>query len=84
MILYTLLINAAGLLIMLLDKHLAVKKRWRVPEATLFLVALLGGALGEILGMYLFSHKTLHKEFTIGLPLILFLHVAIYVVTQAA
>lgn len=80
MTLYTLLINAAGLAIMLLDKRLAIKKRWRVPEATLFLVALLGGAFGEILGMYLFSHKTLHKEFTIGLPLILFLHVALYVV----
>ncbi|MBQ7523803.1 MAG: DUF1294 domain-containing protein [Oscillospiraceae bacterium] len=84
MILYMLLINAAGLLIMLWDKRLAVKKRWRVPEMTLFLVALLGGAVGEIFGMYLFSHKTLHKEFTIGLPLILFLQVALYVTLQPA
>lgn len=83
MILYLLIINALGYAIMLLDKRLAVKKRWRVPEATLFLVALLGGAVGEIYGMYLISHKTLHKEFTIGLPLILFLQVALYVTTQA-
>ena len=53
------------------DKHLAKREKWRVPERTLFLWALLGGAPGAIFGMRLFRHKTKHKSFTIGIPLIL-------------
>lgn len=71
LIYYLLLINAAGLLLMLVDKWKAKKNRWRVRESTLLLVAALGGSVGSLLGMYLFRHKTLHLKFTLGIPLIL-------------
>ena len=68
---YLLIINAAGLLLMLVDKWKAKKNRWRVRESTLLLIAALGGSVGSLLGMYLFRHKTLHLKFTLGIPLIL-------------
>lgn len=52
------------------DKALSKTKKRRVPEATLFLLALLGGALGGVLGMQVFRHKTRHMHFVIGFPLI--------------
>ena len=68
---YLLIINAAGLLLMLVDKWKAKKNRWRVRESTLLLIAALGGSVGSLLGMYLFRHKTLRLKFTLGIPLIL-------------
>lgn len=47
------------------------KPRRRIPEKTLFLIAALGGSLGVLAGMYLFRHKTKHKSFVFGVPLIL-------------
>ena len=72
---YLLIINAAGLLLMLTDKWKARKNRLRIPEATLMTVATLGGSTGILLGMYLFRHKTLHPKFTLGIPLILALQI---------
>ena len=69
--LYLILMNAAGLIIMFADKQFARKKKWRIPEATLLAVSLLGGSIGSLLGMYLFRHKTKHAKFYIGLPVIL-------------
>ena len=74
-LLYLLLINAAGFLLMLVDKLKAEKNLWRIPEKTLFLVAALGGSVGSLLGMYLVRHKTQHLTFTLGMPLILALQV---------
>lgn len=74
-LLYLLLINAAGFLLMLVDKFKAKKNLWRIPEKTLFLVAALGGSVGSLLGMYLVRHKTQHLTFTLGMPLILALQV---------
>ena len=68
---YLLLINAAGLALMLVDKWKAKKNRWRVRESTLLMVAALGGSVGCLIGMYLFRHKTRHLKFTLGIPLIL-------------
>ena len=68
---YLLIINAAGFLLMLVDKWKAKKNRWRVWESTLLLIAALGGSVGSLAGMYLFRHKTLHLKFTLGIPLIL-------------
>ena len=68
---YLLIINAAGLLLMLVDKWKAKKNRWRVRESTLLLVAALGGSVGCLIGMYLFRHKTRHLKFPLGIPLIL-------------
>ena len=68
---YLLIINAAGFLLMLVDKWKAKKNRWRIRESTLLIVAALGGSVGSLAGMYLFRHKTLHLKFTVGIPLIL-------------
>lgn len=71
LIVYLLIINAAGFLLMLIDKFKAKKSLWRIPESTLFTVACLGGSLGCIAGMYTVRHKTKHRKFTLGMPLIL-------------
>lgn len=59
-----------------IDKFKARRGLWRIPEKTLFLSALLGGAMGSILGMKLFRHKTKHRSFTIGMPCLFLLNVA--------
>ena len=71
LILYLILINLAAWGLMGADKYRTRKHAWRIPERTLFAVALLGGSLGAILGMYLWHHKTKHWYFVIGMPLIL-------------
>ncbi len=70
-LLYLIIINALGFLIMLIDKQKAKKKKWRIPEARLMLTAALGGSVGTLLGMYTFRHKTKHIKFTLGVPAIL-------------
>lgn len=75
--LYLFLINAAGLVLMLADKHKAKKNLWRIPERTLLLVAALGGSLGVLLGMRLFRHKTLHLRFSLGVPALLVLQLTL-------
>ena len=68
---YLLIINASGFFSMLADKHRAKKNLRRIPERTLLLLAILGGSIGSLLGMYALRHKTLHPKFTLGVPLIL-------------
>lgn len=63
-------VNVAAFAAMGIDKAKAKAGAWRVPEATLFLLAVLGGSVGGILGMQLFRHKTKHKTFTVGFPAI--------------
>ena len=70
-ILYVLIINIIGFLVMGLDKFKAKKGYWRTPEKTIFVITLLGGGIGTVTGMYLFRHKTKKMKFTIGLPTIL-------------
>ena len=79
LIAYLLLINAASLLIMLIDKRKAIKNRWRIPEKTMFTVAVLGGSLGVYAGMQLFRHKTKHAKFYIGVPVILAIQIILSV-----
>ena len=79
MLIYLCIINAAGFIFMLLDKLKAKKNLWRIPEATLFTVAILGGSIGSLLGMYAVRHKTKHLKFTIGMPLIFALQVMVAV-----
>lgn len=71
LLIYLLLINALGFLLMLIDKWKAKHHRWRIPEATLMGVAALGGSVGSLLGMYAVRHKTKHIKFTVGIPVIL-------------
>lgn len=56
--------------LMAYDKERAKKGEWRVSENTLMIMAVLGGAAGGVLGMYLFRHKTKHNKFAFGLPLL--------------
>lgn len=76
-LLYLLIINAVGFLLMLVDKYKAKKKLWRIPEATLMGVAAMGGSIGSLIGMYTVRHKTKHLKFTIGIPLILAVQVVL-------
>lgn len=59
------------------DKWKARHDNWRIPEKALFLSAILGGSVGALAGMYLFRHKTKHLSFTIGMPVILALQIAL-------
>ena len=76
-IVYIIVINLIGFFLMGIDKRKAIKRAFRVPEATLFLIAILGGSIGSILGMYTFRHKTRHWYFVWGMPAILILHIII-------
>ena len=73
--LYLILINAAGFSLMLADKRRAKRNLWRISERALIAVALLGGSVGAIAGMYQFRHKTKHLKFVVGLPVILALQI---------
>ncbi len=70
---YLFFINVLAFFLMGIDKRKAELGRWRIPERTLFLSAFLGGGVGAIAGMQLFRHKTKHRSFTVGMPLILLL-----------
>ena len=71
LIAYLVLINIATYVLMALDKKKAQLGAWRVPEKTLLGLAVAGGSVGEILGMYQFRHKTRHAQVRYGLPAIL-------------
>ncbi|MEK9199076.1 DUF1294 domain-containing protein [Ureibacillus sp. 179-F W5.1 NHS] len=64
---------------MYVDKSKAKKHEWRISEKSLFTLAILGGACGGVLGMYLFRHKTKHNSFAFGFPLIAAIHIYIVV-----
>ena len=70
-IIYLAAVNLFGFAIMGIDKVKAKRRKWRIPEATLFMVAAIGGSIGSIAGMYIFRHKTKHLYFVIGMPIIL-------------
>ena len=65
------IINLVGFFAMFLDKQKAKRGKWRIPEKTLFLLAVIGGSLGTTLGMHMFRHKTKHWYFKFGMPMIL-------------
>ena len=77
--LYLLLPNLLAFLLYGLDKYKARRGKWRIPEATLLVFAALGGAIGALMAMQMFHHKTQHKKFTLGVPLLLTLHVVLFV-----
>ncbi len=72
---YLFFINVLGFILMGLDKYKARSRKWRIPERTLFLAAILGGSAGSILGMQIFRHKTRHTAFVIGMPCILIIQI---------
>lgn len=67
---YWVVINLIGFVVMGADKKRAVRGAWRISEASLFGIALLGGSLGCTLGMQYFRHKTKHWYFRLGMPTI--------------
>ncbi len=73
---YLLAINAVAFFAFGLDKWKARHQRWRIPEATLLLLAVVGGSIGAWLGMKTWHHKTLHRKFRYGVPAILALQLA--------
>ena len=62
-----------------IDKWKAHRKQWRISEKMLLFLAVIGGSAGALAGMYIFHHKTLHKKFMIGVPLILVIQVMIFI-----
>lgn len=76
---YLLIMSLIGYISMWSDKKKAIKGKYRIPEKTLFLIAILGGSIGSILGMQKFKHKTKHWYFKYGMPLILIAQVSIIV-----
>ena len=76
---YVVIINLIGFIVMGMDKRRAKKHAFRIPEATLFTIAIIGGSIGSIIGMRYFHHKTRHWYFVYGMPLILLLQIALIV-----
>lgn len=74
-IIYIILINLAAFIMFGADKARAVRGKWRISEAALIVSALLGGSVGALAGMRVFHHKTKHRKFTIGVPVILVLQI---------
>ena len=81
-LIYLVIVNASGFLLMMIDKYKAKKNLWRIPEATLLGVALVGGSLGVLAGMYTVRHKTKHLKFTVGVPVILVLQIMLAIMLQ--
>ncbi len=78
-VIYLIVINILGFLVMGLDKHKAKMAERRIPENTLFAFTVLGGGVGTIAGMYVFHHKTKKMKFKVGMPLVLILEILIFV-----
>lgn len=82
---YFVAINTITFLIYGIDKFKAKKNKWRIPESTLLLLAIIGGSIGAWLGMKVWHHKTMHKKFKYGIPFIIVLQIGIYLyVSQSA
>ena len=70
------LMSIIGFIVMYADKKKAAKGKWRIPEAGLFAVAILGGGIGSTLGMYVFRHKTKHWYFAVFFPIFALIDIA--------
>ena len=74
-VIYLIVINLIGFLAMGIDKYKAKRNYWRIPEGTLMMLAVLGGGIGTISGIYVFRHKTKKMKFVIGFPTILIIEI---------
>ena len=74
---YLLASNIATFLLYGIDKYKAKKGKWRISEATLLTMAAIGGSIGAWAGMRLWHHKTMHKKFKYGIPLIIIMQIAL-------
>lgn len=78
-LIYLLIINIIAFFAMFIDKKKAEKNRWRIKESTLLILALIGGSIGAIIGMYTFHHKTQKPRFFVGIPIIIALQILIVI-----
>ena len=76
---YLLAINIATFLLYGIDKYKAKKGKWRISEATLLTMAAIGGSIGAWAGMRVWHHKTMHKKFKYGIPVIIIMQIAVWV-----
>ena len=76
---YLLAVNIVTFLLYGIDKYKAKKGKWRISEATLLTMAAIGGSIGAWAGMRLWHHKTMHKKFKYGIPVIIILQIALVV-----
>ena len=76
-LIYLTIINVVTFFMYGVDKWKAKRSKWRIPEATLLLLAVLGGSIGAWLGMKVWHHKTLHKKFRYGVPIIIIVQIAL-------
>ena len=74
---YLFAINIVSFFLYGIDKYKAKKNKWRISEATLLMMAVIGGSIGAWVGMRLWHHKTMHKKFKYGIPLIIIMQIAL-------
>lgn len=79
---YIVIINIITYIIYAYDKHQAKKHKWRVRESTLLILALLMGSIGALTAMYTLRHKTKHRKFTLGIPLLLIINILILILMK--
>lgn len=77
-LIYLAAVNFAAFVMYGIDKRKAIRGKWRTPESALLGVAVIGGSLGAWAGMYVFRHKTRHKKFVIGVPLVIIFQAAVF------
>ena len=78
-LIYLLAVNALTFIVYGIDKYKAKHAKWRISEATLILLAVIGGSIGAWCGMKVWHHKTMHKKFKYGVPMIFLLQLALAV-----
>jgi len=69
-------VNIVGFILMYVDKRKAMKNQYRIPERTFWLLGVLGSAIGNYIGMKVFRHKTKHRSFVIGMPVLIIVNIA--------
>ncbi len=81
-VIYLVAVNVITFFFYGIDKWKARRSKWRIPKATILGLAVIGGSLGAWLGMRMWHHKTMHKKFQYGIPLILIVQIALVLLTS--
>lgn len=81
-LIYLLIVNLLGVLVMYIDKKRAEYGKWRISENTLLTISIIGGSIGILIGMYWFRHKTKKIKFTLGIPIIIVIQIIIFLMLR--
>lgn len=81
-LIYLVIVNLLGILVMYIDKRKAKYGKWRISENTLLTISIIGGSIGILIGMYWFRHKTKKSKFAWGIPTILIIQIIIIVLLK--